>query len=285
MGPKSNHERVLIAEQCFEVAAAVHHTQDQRVFIIDPVHNDVFAHGQAAMTKPEVVLTGTADAGKLANHKEAIGNRVDQAIGNLDAAALPRHVKPTDFARNTAGRSNHVNRRMAILRLQIGHLGTVGTDARSIEDGRAGSQAASLLSAISLIHTSREPARSEAKASTLPSAEILGQSSVAASFVNRRTSPVGFALIPVGRQAPYIDIADDGRKEQPAVLRERRSGFFACPESQPAGLAFRSPGLRRDGNLPDVGGTAEAGNKQDLVCFGDCLGTAASVKPCRSSSR
>src|SRR6266478_4071727 len=68
--------------------------KDKLAFVFHAVHNHVFAHGQAAVSGAEIFLARTSDIGEAGKRVKTLGNGVDQAVGNLDAAAFPRNIKP-----------------------------------------------------------------------------------------------------------------------------------------------------------------------------------------------
>jgi hypothetical protein len=83
-----------MAEKRLKVAAAMHDAKDKRVFVFEAVNDDVFAHGKAAVSRAEIILAGTSDIGKAGKREKTVRDSVDQPVGNFDAAAFLRDVKP-----------------------------------------------------------------------------------------------------------------------------------------------------------------------------------------------
>ena len=83
-----------MAEKSLYIASAMCHPKNENVIGIDAVHDYVFTHGEAAAPEPEIFIAGAPHIGKAGKQNETIGNRVDQAGRNLDAAAFLRDVKP-----------------------------------------------------------------------------------------------------------------------------------------------------------------------------------------------
>jgi hypothetical protein len=72
----------------------MHNTQDQRIFIFDTVNDHIFAHSHAAASGPEIFIAGTSDIREAGKDEKTVCEGVDQAVGNLNAAAFLRDVKP-----------------------------------------------------------------------------------------------------------------------------------------------------------------------------------------------
>jgi hypothetical protein len=66
----------------------------ERILVFDGVNDDVFAHGETAVTSPEIFPPGTSNIWESRQSQKAFRHRVNQAIGNLDAAAFARKVNP-----------------------------------------------------------------------------------------------------------------------------------------------------------------------------------------------
>jgi len=76
-----------VAEERLQVAATMQDAKDQRLVIFDAVNNDVFAHGQAAVSGTEILFARTSDARKAANRKKAVCDGV--SIKRLAISILP----------------------------------------------------------------------------------------------------------------------------------------------------------------------------------------------------
>ncbi|HEY7333561.1 MAG TPA: hypothetical protein VH639_01665 [Bryobacteraceae bacterium] len=72
----------------------MHHAKDKRILVFDAVHNHIFAHGQAAISQPEIFVARAPDIRKAGKGKETVGDGISQTVGNLDAAAFLGHVQP-----------------------------------------------------------------------------------------------------------------------------------------------------------------------------------------------
>src|SRR5579872_5226115 len=83
-----------MAEERIEITPAMQNPQYEGVVTLNAVHDDVFSGGKASIARSEVLLAGTSDARKIADHQKAVGNRVDEAFGDLDASAFFRDVQP-----------------------------------------------------------------------------------------------------------------------------------------------------------------------------------------------
>ena len=70
----------------------MHDAKDKHVLVFDAVDNHVFSHGQTAVSGAEIFLPGTTDIGEAGKREETVCDGVDQAVGNLDAAAFLRDV-------------------------------------------------------------------------------------------------------------------------------------------------------------------------------------------------
>jgi hypothetical protein len=68
--------------------------QNKRVIAFDAVHDDVFTHWKTTYAGAQIVRAPAADSGMLRQYPESVRDGVDKAVGNFDAAALARNVKP-----------------------------------------------------------------------------------------------------------------------------------------------------------------------------------------------
>jgi hypothetical protein len=64
-------QRALIAEQCFDVAAAAQYPQDQDVVTIDAVRNHIVSDYETAHARPQVFVPTTADVRLTREQREA----------------------------------------------------------------------------------------------------------------------------------------------------------------------------------------------------------------------
>jgi hypothetical protein len=72
----------------------MHDPKDKRVFLLNAVNYHVFAPGKAAVSGAEIVLAGTSDIGKAGKRVKTVCDSFDQPVGNFDAPAFLRDVKP-----------------------------------------------------------------------------------------------------------------------------------------------------------------------------------------------
>jgi hypothetical protein len=93
-----------VAEKSLNAAPAMHDAQDKRLLIFDTVDDDILAHRQAAVSGTKIFLAGTSDAGEATEHKETVRDGIDQAIGDLDAAAFARATYTQMSSRSLSAR-------------------------------------------------------------------------------------------------------------------------------------------------------------------------------------
>ena len=72
----------------------MHNAKDQHVLVLDAVHNNVLAYRKAAKPSAEVVNAGASKVRKTRKCYEALGNRIDEEIGDLQAPTFLRDVIP-----------------------------------------------------------------------------------------------------------------------------------------------------------------------------------------------
>jgi hypothetical protein len=107
------------AEKGVQVTAAMHNTQDKHVPIFNTVNDDIFAHNRAAASGTEILIAGTSDMGETGKDKESVCDRIDYAVGHLDAAAFLGDVKP-DFVKICFGDGRYTMRHLAGRRCEFG---------------------------------------------------------------------------------------------------------------------------------------------------------------------
>jgi hypothetical protein len=81
-----------VAEHRSCLSSPVHNAEYKRVLILDAVDDQVLTHSQRAISGAEIIRSRVSDPWELSKREEAICNRIDQAVGNLDLPALPRSV-------------------------------------------------------------------------------------------------------------------------------------------------------------------------------------------------
>jgi hypothetical protein len=72
----------------------MHNTQDKSILVFDTVNDDIFPNGHAAASGAEIFIAGTSEIEEAGEDEETVCDGVDQAVGNLDAPAFLRDVKP-----------------------------------------------------------------------------------------------------------------------------------------------------------------------------------------------
>lgn len=72
----------------------MHHAENMNVLTIDTVDDDVLTHGGAAQPGAEIFIAGSSNIGEVGQKIETVGDRVNQAGGNIHAAAFLGDVKP-----------------------------------------------------------------------------------------------------------------------------------------------------------------------------------------------
>jgi hypothetical protein len=82
----------LVAQQRFQIAAASNDAIDHYIVTVDPIQKDVLAHRKAAHARPKLV-SPTASLRMLPEQSESFAYGLDQAISDLEAAALEKDVK------------------------------------------------------------------------------------------------------------------------------------------------------------------------------------------------
>ena len=68
-----------VAEEPFEIAAAMHDSKDQRVAALNAVNDDVFADCQAAAPESKICIARASNIGETAERGTTICDGVDQA--------------------------------------------------------------------------------------------------------------------------------------------------------------------------------------------------------------
>jgi hypothetical protein len=74
LGPRS------LIDQRFKVASAVHHPKNENIRTLDAINKDVLAHGETARAGAEIFITGAAGVRERGEKREAVGDRVNQAV-------------------------------------------------------------------------------------------------------------------------------------------------------------------------------------------------------------
>jgi hypothetical protein len=72
----------------------MHHAENKNVLTIDTVDHDVLSHVGAPHPGAEIFIPGSSNIGEVGQKKETASDRVDQAGGNIHAAAFLGDLKP-----------------------------------------------------------------------------------------------------------------------------------------------------------------------------------------------
>jgi len=83
-----------VCKQRLNVPAAAQDAKNQHIFVLKPVNNDVFAHRKAPQARAEISIPAAADIGIIGKKEESFCNGINQAVCNIDAAALGCDVVP-----------------------------------------------------------------------------------------------------------------------------------------------------------------------------------------------
>lgn len=79
---------VLPREDRRKVSIAAQNTQNHNTFTFNPVEDDVFADRETSQARTQVFITGAPNERTIAQQKEAVGDGINQTIGDTDAATL-----------------------------------------------------------------------------------------------------------------------------------------------------------------------------------------------------
>src|ERR1019366_7329404 len=81
-------------EQRSSVAAAAYQMENQNVLVSDPIDDDVLPDNKTSQARAQIFVAAASHLGKAGQEKEPVGDGINHAVGNLDAAALLGHVIP-----------------------------------------------------------------------------------------------------------------------------------------------------------------------------------------------
>ena len=87
-------ESELQIEEVFEVASAVDYTEDGNIGSDDAVDDDVLTDSEAARAVSKIVIAEAPCVREVGKQEKAMSDGIDQAAGNIDAAALTGDVEP-----------------------------------------------------------------------------------------------------------------------------------------------------------------------------------------------
>lgn len=91
------------------IASSVCDPQNKDIVALSLVHNHVVSDRKAASARSEILVARTAQVRESSQQKEAVRYGIDESIGNLDAAAFFRDVKP-DVVKIALGRRRYAMR-------------------------------------------------------------------------------------------------------------------------------------------------------------------------------
>jgi hypothetical protein len=75
----------------------VNYPEDGNVKPIDRIDNNELSNRETAQPNAKIAVPGTTRIWEIGQQKEPLCDAVYQASSSIDAAALPRHVKPNIF--------------------------------------------------------------------------------------------------------------------------------------------------------------------------------------------
>ena len=74
-------------EQRFNVTAGAYHMKNQHVLIFNSVDDDVLAREKTPQARTQILIAASSDVGVTGKKKKPVGEGINHAVGNLDAAA------------------------------------------------------------------------------------------------------------------------------------------------------------------------------------------------------
>ncbi len=83
-----------MTKERLKIPAASRNVKNHHIHVRDAVNDHILANGKAAQAGAQIVIAAAAHVGMAGQKKEALGNGVNQAVGNLDAAAFLGNVIP-----------------------------------------------------------------------------------------------------------------------------------------------------------------------------------------------
>ena len=82
----------LITQHRLNVPASPDHMENDYVFAVGAIDNNVVPRGQASQTGPQIVIAAAAYMWVTSHQIKPLSYGIDLTVGNLEAAALPGHV-------------------------------------------------------------------------------------------------------------------------------------------------------------------------------------------------
>src|SRR5260370_4868787 len=81
-------------EQRFDVTAGAYHMENQNVLTFDSVEDDVLARGKTPQARAQILIAPSSNVGVTGKKEKPLGDGIDHAVGNLNAAAFLGRVIP-----------------------------------------------------------------------------------------------------------------------------------------------------------------------------------------------
>ena len=75
-------------EQRFNVTAGAYHMKNQHVFIFSAVDDDIFAREKTPQARTQIFIAASSNVRVTGKKEKPLGDGIDHAVGNLDAAAF-----------------------------------------------------------------------------------------------------------------------------------------------------------------------------------------------------
>ncbi|HWZ43476.1 MAG TPA: hypothetical protein VNW97_08355 [Candidatus Saccharimonadales bacterium] len=83
-----------MAEHRFNITATMCHAKDQHIAILNTIDYDVLANWETPRTNAKILATRTSQIWVPGKKKKPICDRINQAVGNFEAATLFGDVVP-----------------------------------------------------------------------------------------------------------------------------------------------------------------------------------------------
>src|ERR1035437_3441286 len=81
-------------EQRSKVAAAAYHMENKNLLPFQAIDDDVLPDNKAPQARAQIFVAAASHLGKAGQKKKPVGDGINHAVGNLDAAALLGYVIP-----------------------------------------------------------------------------------------------------------------------------------------------------------------------------------------------
>lgn len=72
----------------------MHYGKNEDVVALHGINDHIFAHGKTSGAESKLVVARAAKVGMPGKEEKLVGDGIDQAVGDIQAATFIRHVKP-----------------------------------------------------------------------------------------------------------------------------------------------------------------------------------------------